>query len=58
LVQTLLLALCAPAAAAEPALVTASGRQVFWRGEQVGLSLTTPLAAPAEAVVTLAPVGQ
>ena len=58
LVQALLLALCAPAAAAEPALVTASGRQVFWRGEQVGLSLTTPLAAPAEAVVTLAPVGQ
>jgi len=41
----------------EASLVTASGRQVFWRGEQVGLTLTTPLAAPAEAVVTLAPAG-
>lgn len=43
---------------AEATLVTASGRQVFWRGEQVGVSFTTPLAAPAEAVVTLAPAGQ
>jgi hypothetical protein len=42
----------------EATLVTASGRQVFWRGEQVGVSFTTPLAAPAEAVVTLAPAGQ
>ncbi len=50
-----------PAKVATPAvaaLVTASGRQIFWRGEQVGLSLTTPLAASAEAVVTLAPTGQ
>jgi hypothetical protein len=48
----------AKVAPAEATLVTASGRQVFWRGEQVGVSLTTPLAAPAEAVVTLAPAGQ
>jgi hypothetical protein len=48
----------AAVAPAEAALVTASGRQVFWRGEQVGVSFTTPLAAPAEAVVTLAPAGQ
>ncbi|MFM7290539.1 MAG: hypothetical protein ACKO6B_04820, partial [Planctomycetia bacterium] len=52
----------APAADSQPpaaaSLVTASGRQVFWRGEQVGVSLTAPLAAPAEAVVSLAPVGQ
>lgn len=40
------------------ALATSSGRQVFWRGEQVGLSLTMPLAAPAEVVVALAPAGQ
>ena len=57
---TILLSLCGRAAAApaEASLATASGRQVFWRGEQVGLSLTAPLAEPAEAVVTLAPAGE
>lgn len=51
----------APNEAATPpqtALATSSGRQVFWRGEQVGLSLVAPLAAPGEAVVTLAAAGQ
>jgi hypothetical protein len=57
---TILLSLCGRAAAApaEASLATASGRQVFWRGEQVGLSLTAPLAEPAQAVVTLAPAGE
>ncbi len=32
---------------------TSSGRQVFWRGEAVGISLLLPLSAPAEAVITV-----
>ena len=59
---TILLSFCGRAAAApaeaEAGLVTASGRQVFWRGEQVGLSLTVALSEPTEAVVTLAPAGE
>ena len=59
---TILLSLCGRAAAApaesEASLATASGRQVFWRGEQVGLSLTVALSEPTEAVVTLAPAGE
>ncbi len=44
----------APAPAPAPAtLVTSSGRQVFWRGEAIGLSFDAPLAAPAPATVTV-----
>jgi hypothetical protein len=50
-------ALTGAAMAVEPTLVTASGRQVFWRGEGVGVTYTTPLPAPADVVVTLAPAG-
>jgi hypothetical protein len=46
---------CLPllALAAEPSLVSASGRAVFWRGEVVVASLTAPMAAPATVRVSL-----
>ncbi len=47
------LPLLAAAAGLEPAFVTASGRAVFWRGEPIVLSLTTPLATPVTVRVTL-----